>query len=234
MCGRYTLVAGGAAVAEFFALESVPTLTPRYNIAPSQTVAIVRTVAGDPVRKLAWVRWGLIPSWTNDITIANRLLNARSETVSTKPAFRAAFKQRRCLVPADGFFEWQAQGRRKQPYYFRRRDEKPFALAGLWERWQGADDTVIESCTLLTTEANALLRPIHDRMPVLLAADHFDHWLDPALTKPDSLLELLRPWPAEDMTAQAVQTLVNSPRNEGPACIAPVEQRGLFETAAPG
>jgi putative SOS response-associated peptidase YedK len=231
MCGRYTLIAGGDAVAEHFALESVPALTPRYNIAPTQNVAVVRQPSKEMGRQLAWVRWGLIPSWATDVTIGYRLLNARSETVSTKPAFRAAFKQRRCLVPADGFYEWQKQGSRKQPYYFRRADERLFAFAGLWEHWQGAEG-VIESCTLLTMEANELLRPIHNRMPVILAEEHFDRWLDPNLTKTELVLELLRPWPATDMTATAVQTLVNSPRNEGPACIAPLEQGGLFESAS--
>jgi len=230
MCGRFTLIAGGEPIAEQFQLEAVPALIPRYNIAPSQPVAVIRQpVPGGP-RELAWVRWGLIPSWATDLGISNRLINARSETVAEKPSFRAAVRQRRCLVLADGFFEWQTHSRRKQPFLFRRRDGRPFGVAGLWERWLGPDEKVIESCTLLTTEANELVRPIHDRMPVLLDAADYARWLDPDQKQPASLLPLYRPCPAADLVAAEVSPRVNDPRYDGPECIASTRALDLFQT----
>jgi putative SOS response-associated peptidase YedK len=229
MCGRFTLIAGGEPIAELFQLEAVPALTARYNIAPSQPVAVVRQLVPGAPRQLDMVRWGLIPSWSADLSIGNRLINARSETVADKPSFRAAMRQRRCLVPADGFFEWQAQGRKKQPFLFRRRDGGLFAIAELWECWQGPDEKVIESCTLLTTEANEVVRPIHDRMPVLVNPADYSSWLDPGQKKAEPLLPLLRPCPASDLSATEVSSRVNDPRCDGPECIAPVRPPDLFE-----
>jgi len=233
MCGRFTLRAPASVVAEQFALFEVPPFAPRFNIAPSQPVPVVRLGKGDsPLsprgtvpfsgRELVWLRWGLIPSWAKDPAIGNRLINARAETVAEKPAFRATLRRRRCLVAADGFYEWQRTGKRKQPYFIRLRDDRPFAFAGLWESWEGPDSSQIESCTLLTTEPNELMRPIHDRMPVILPADGYQAWLDPAVEKPEQLLLLFRPYPAGEMTAEPVGTFVNSPANEGPECIEPV------------
>jgi putative SOS response-associated peptidase YedK len=246
MCGRFTLRAPASVVAEQFALFELPPFTPRFNIAPSQPVPVVRLAPGKgdshllceapfgpfrqdvavtfSGRELVWLRWGLIPSWAKDPAIGNRLINARAETAAEKPAFRAALRRRRCLVAADGFYEWQRTGKRKQPYFIRMRDDRPFAFAGLWESWEGPDCSQIESCTLLTTEANELMRPIHDRMPVILPAQHYEQWLDRTVEKPEQLLPLFRAYPAGEMTAEPVSTFVNSPANEGPECIEPGEQ----------
>jgi len=176
MCGRFTLRAPASVVAEQFALFDVEPFTPRFNIAPSQSVAVVRITpaAAEATRELAWLRWGLVPSWADDPAIGNRLINARAETAHQKPAFRAAFRRRRCLVPADGFYERRRTGSGKQPYFFRLRDDRPFAFAGLWESWEGVDNSAVESCTLLTTEPNELMRPIHNRMPVILPAASYE------------------------------------------------------------
>ena len=233
MCGRFTLRSPAGVVAEQFALFEVPPFAPRFNIAPSQPVPVVRLAlrGPQPQRELVWLRWGLVPGWAKDPAIGNRMINARSETVADKPAFRTALRRRRCLVAADGFYEWQrplpkAAGRRKQPYFIRLRDDRPFALAGLWELWEGPDHSHVESCTLLTTEPNELIRPIHNRMPVILAVDDYPRWLDPAIEKPEPLAPLLRPYPSDQMTAYPVSTLVNSPANDDPRCVEPV--RDLF------
>jgi len=204
-------------------LFEVPELPPRYNIAPSQPVAVVRRrpQSGDDQRQLVLMRWGLIPSWATDPAIGNRLANARSESVLEKPAFRAAMRRRRCLIPADGFYEWKKNGRNKQPYLIGLRDGRLFAFAGLWEAWEGADHSYVESCTILTTTPNELMAPIHDRMPVILPAEAYGPWLDPAVP-PAEVLAWLRPLPADQMTAYPVSTLVNNPRNDRPECVAPL------------
>jgi len=215
-------------VAEQFALFEVPPFTPRFNIAPSQPAPVVRLAPQqpEPQRQLVWLRWGLIPGWAKDPAVGNRMINARSETVAEKPAYRAALRRRRCLVAADGFYEWQRTGGRKQPYLIRMHDESPFAFAGLWEAWEGAEGACVESCTLLTTEPNELMRPIHNRMPVILAPEHYRRWLDPAVQQPELLLPLLRPYPGDQLRADPVSTFVNNPAHEGPRCIEP--QRDLF------
>ena len=228
MCGRFTLRVPASVVAEQFAILEVPELAPRFNIAPTQAVAAVRMAVSSaasrrPERELVFLQWGLIPSWAEDRTIGNRLINARSEGVDQKPAFRAALRRRRCLVVADGFYEWRRDGRRRLPYFIRMRDDRPFGFAGLWESWEGPDHSAIESCTLLTTDANEVVRPIHDRMPVIIPSESCDAWLDPAVERPDTVLPLLKPYPAEAMTAFAVSTLVNSPAHEDPRCIERVE-----------
>ena len=177
--------------------------------------------AAESTRELVWLRWGLIPSWADDPAIGNRLINARAETAAQKLAFRAAMRQRRCLVVADGFYEWQRTGRQKVPYLIRMRDDRPFGFAGLWESWEGPDHSAVESCTILTTEANDLVCPLHDRMPVIIAPSDYDRWLDPAETNAQQLMPLLRPYPSDQMTAYAVNPLVNSPANDEPACIEP-------------
>jgi putative SOS response-associated peptidase YedK len=220
MCGRFTLTTPMPVLAELFLFPEAATPEPRYNIAPTQAVATVRALAGIDKRELAFLRWGLVPSWADDLAIGNRLINARSETVAAKPSFRSAFKCRRCLVLADGFYEWQKLGTRKQPFYFRLRDGKPFAFAGLWERWEKAGAPV-ESCTILTTEANDVLRPVHERMPVILGPKDYDLWLDPSPQKPELLQALLRPYPPGEMTGFPVSPLVNNPRNNSSRCIEP-------------
>ena len=225
MCGRFTLHTPASVLATFFNLPETPVLVPRYNIAPTQPVAIVRAPAGPNQREWALVRWGLIPSWAKDPSIGARMINARAETVAEKPSFRAPFKRRRCLVPADGFYEWRKVGKGKQPYYIHMQDGGPFAIAGLWEHWQGADGSELQTCTLLTTEPNDLLAPIHNRMPVIIAPEDYDEWLDVSSEGPGflSLLHhLLRPYPARAMDVYPVSTYVNNARNEGEACIAPV------------
>lgn len=218
MCGRFTLKTPAPVLLGLFDLPDAAALPPRYNIAPTQPVVVVRNAPAHPGRELVQMRWGLIPSWADDPAIGNRLINARSETAANKPAFRSAFRQRRCLVPADGFYEWQKVGRKKQPFYFHLRDGGPFAFAGLWEHWQKDADQAIESCTLLTTDANDLVRPLHDRMPVILAPEDYERWLDPGTAIPQ-LEALLRPYPGDAMTAYPVSVQVNNPRNEGPACV---------------
>jgi putative SOS response-associated peptidase YedK len=170
MCGRFTLRASPRLIAEQFDLFNMPELKPRYNVAPSQSVAVVRQQPDAEGRELALLKWGLIPAWAADAKIGNRMANAHSETAASKPSFRSAFKRRRCLVVADGFYEWQKVGSKKQPHFIRLRDDRPFGIAGLWERWDKQGEP-IESCTLLTTEPNELMKPIHDRMPVIIPAE---------------------------------------------------------------
>lgn len=222
MCGRFTLTDPDAELLTQFDLPNLPPLEPRYNIAPSQPVPVVRLAVNKAARELVLVRWGLIPFWAQDPGIGARLINARAETVAEKPAFREAFRRRRCLVVADGFYEWQKQDGQKQPFYIRMRDGRPFAFAGLWERWRGADDTVIESCTLLTTGPNELMRPLHNRMPAILRPQDYNLWLDPEVQRPDLLQAVLIPYPAEEMIAYPVSRWVNSPDHDDPRCIEPL------------
>ncbi|OLP17339.1 hypothetical protein BST81_16175 [Leptolyngbya sp. 'hensonii'] len=218
MCGRFTLSPSPEVLAEVFQLAAVPDLSPRYNIAPTQSIAaILQTESG---RYCKLLRWGLIPAWAKDPQMGARLINARSETVAEKPSFRSAFRQRRCLIPADGFYEWQRTKTGKQPFYFRMQDGSPFAFAGLWERWQGNGTTeAINTCTILTTEANSLLKPIHDRMPVILQPQDYATWLAPTTTQGNVLQSLLRPYEAALMTAFPVTSQVNYPGNDTPDCI---------------
>jgi putative SOS response-associated peptidase YedK len=210
MCGRFTLISDRRAVARLLALDDVPELFPRYNVAPAQPVLAIRQGAGG--REAVSLRWGLVPSWSKDGKAP--LINASSETVADKPAFRSAFRKRRCLVPADGFYEWQLLPGRKQPFLFRRHDGGPFAIAGLWESWQGPDARPLETCALLTTEANAVVRPVHDRMPVLVSPSDFDRWLAPDATLAD-LLPLLRPAADDALTALAVAAQTEEHVNVG-------------------
>lgn len=219
MCGRFSLRTPVQLLSEHFQLSVVPTWGQRYNIAPSQPVATVMVTPEHTGRQFRLLRWGLIPSWAKDPDIGARMINARAETAPTKPAFRAAFRQRRCLVLADGLYEWQRQGRGKQPFYIRMRDDRPFAFAGLWEHWEGRDGSSIDSCTLLTTEPNEIIRALHHRMPVILEPKDYDVWLDPGTQKADLLHPLLGPYPSEEMTAYPVSPRVNNPAHDGPGCI---------------
>jgi putative SOS response-associated peptidase YedK len=219
MCGRYTLRTPAAAVARAFQVDETPSLFPRYKIAPTQSVPIVRQAAS---REMVLARWGLVPSWASDLSIGYKLINARSETAASKPSFRSAFKQRRCLVVADGFYEWLKIGKEKQPYHIRMKDDGPSALAGLWERWQVPEGEPVESFTILSTEANELMKPLHDRMPVILAPWDYDRWIDPRSREVDELQSLLVPCPDEWLTATPVSTYVNNAKHEGPKCLEPV------------
>ncbi|MCA9897857.1 MAG: SOS response-associated peptidase [Anaerolineales bacterium] len=202
------------------AVNALPPSVPRYNIAPTQPVAAIR-LAENGQREFTFFRWGLVPSWAKDLNIGSRMINARSETVAEKPSFRTAFKRRRCLIPADGFYEWQKQGSGKQPMFIRPVAERPFALAGLWEVWRDPDGSVLQTCTILTTTPNELMAPIHNRMPVIVEPEDFDLWLNPE-PDPEQGLHLLRPYPAEKMAAYPVSTVVNNPRNDMPDCIQPI------------
>jgi putative SOS response-associated peptidase YedK len=218
MCGRYTLIT----LADFlnvFPWIAGPDQPPpsRYNIAPSQPIL---AVPNDGKNKLELYQWGLVPSWAKDPAIGNKMINARAETLATKPAYRSAFKRRRCIIPADGFYEWRKEPNgTKTPMYIRRRDHKPFAFAGLWEVWRSADGTELPTCTIVTGEPNALVKPIHDRMPVILTPEAMRKWLDPAELPPEELLKLLNPYPAEEMEATPVSKVVNSARTDSKECI---------------
>jgi putative SOS response-associated peptidase YedK len=222
MCGRFSLGADAAILAAQFDLFKPPVWTPRYNIAPTQEVLVVVRDPTDASRQARLHRWGLVPSWAKDPAIGNQLINAQAETAATKPAFRAAFKKRRCLILGDGFFEWKKEGRHKQPFHIRLRDGRPFAFAGLWEHWEGPEGKAIDSCTILTATPNELVRGLHHRMAVILPAMDYDLWLDASVQESERLQPLLRPFPAEEMTAFPVGTVVNNPANDTPACIEPV------------
>lgn len=223
MCGRYTLSADANELASYFGLDSVPELTPRFNIAPTQSVPIVRAVVGLG-RRLDRVRWGLVPGWAKDLSIGNRLINARAETVADKPAFRSALRQRRCLIPADGFYEWRQVGQHKQPYWIGFEGRPVFAFAGLWEHWEHpGSGELVESCAIVTTDANPLVSRIHGRMPVILSPVDQAAWVDPQHTEPKALTALLQPHPDTNMIAYPVSRNVNNPRNDEAELLAPVE-----------
>jgi putative SOS response-associated peptidase YedK len=226
MCGRYTLTSPGDVVAEIFELVDVPPILPRYNMAPTQEAAVVRVVTPGAPRTLDRLRWGLIPTWAQDPAIGNRMINARAESVADKPAYRDSFRHRRCLVLADGFYEWKKlDPKTKQPYLIRRQDRLPFAFAGLWSWWQdrqAAAAPAIETFTILTTDPNDLLRPLHDRMPVILDRRDFAAWLDPANRDDAHLRSLLVPAPVAGWEAVPVSRAVNSPVHDEPDCIEPL------------
>ena len=225
MCGRYTQTSSWSELVHLYRITEGATplnLGPRYNIAPTQDVAVVRAAPNGGGRALARMRWGLVPSWAKDIAIGARLINARAETVAEKPSFRDAYRRRRCLIPANGFYEWQKRpGGVKQPYRITLEDQQPFAFAGLWERWERASDSKpVQSCAIITTEANDLLRPIHGRMPVIVDAANYDAWLD-ADGHDGAQAALLRPYPSEAMAAWPVGTYVNSAANDDAKCLEP-------------
>jgi putative SOS response-associated peptidase YedK len=218
MCGRFAQRSDPKRLAKEFKIAEVPDVEARYNIAPTQDILSIRRAEDD--REAVFLKWGLVPSWAKDVSIGAKLINARSETVTEKPSFREAFKKRRCIIPADGFYEWQRTEERKQPFFFQMRDERPFGFAGLWESWQGVGGEAIESCTILTTEANDVLRPVHDRMPVILHSNDYELWFDEDVRKQELLKDLLRPYPSSEMMGYPVSMAINNPGNQGATLIA--------------
>ena len=221
MCGRYTLTVDPDQLRQTFAGLAVPEeFHSRFNIAPTQPVAVI---PNDGKNQLDFYVWGLIPSWSKDPSIGSRMINARAETLLEKPSFRNAFRYRRCLIPADGFYEWKSdpEGKSKTPMYVRLRSRAPFAFAGLWENWNSPDGSRILSCTIITTEPNELMQSIHTRMPVILPQSAYGAWLQPGAADGEKLLALLKPYDAAEMEAYPVARLVNSPENDTPACIEP-------------
>lgn len=221
MCGRYLLTSPLESVQELFAVDERPNLAARYNIAPTQDVPIVRRTRDGAGRELAMVRWGLVPSWAKDLQVGNRMINTRAESIRSRPAFREAFLKRRCLVPADGFYEWRKDGRDRQPWLIRLAGGGLFAFAGLWEVWRDPDGRSVHSCTIATGPANERVAPLHDRMPVILAPDDFGRWLE---ADPDEAAMLLRPCPASWLECYPVSRRVGSPANDDPDLIRPLAQ----------
>ncbi len=221
MCGRFTLTVDPADLQAAFPEFTFPTqAAPRYNIAPSQPIL---ALPNDGTKRADFFVWGLIPSWAKDATIGGRLINARAETLAEKPSFRGAYKYHRGLIFADGFYEWQARpgSNSKVPYFIRLKSGAPFAFAGLWDNWQSADGSEVRSATIITTGPNQLMESIHNRMPVILQQDTYTQWLDPAPQSPNRLDGLLVPYPAAEMEAYPVSTLVNSPGNDRVECVLP-------------
>ena len=225
MCGRYRLTAKERWLSDYFNLDPEDVdWAARWNVAPTQEVATIRQDRKEPKRIFALMRWGLIPYWAKDASIANKTINAVSETAAEKPVFREAMRRRRCLIPADGFYEWKRLGPKlKQTYNIGLRDDGLFAFAGLWDRWKNAEGNPVETCTILTTEANALLADVHDRMPLILSPEDYDRWLDPGVTDPKLVADLLKPYDARLMRKYPVSDYVNRADNEGPECAQEVD-----------
>jgi putative SOS response-associated peptidase YedK len=223
MCGRYTLSTPSDLVADLLEIQAEADLSARYNIAPTQEAPIIRLAPGSTAdREMTLLRWGLVPSWAEDPSIGNRMINARSETVAEKPSFRTSFKKRRCIVPADGFYEWHKTESGKQPYFFCLKSKLPFGMAGLWDRWEKGSGAPVETFTILTTRPNELVAKAHHRMPVILSQRHVSLWLDPAADTALDFGALWEPYPAAEMAGFPVSTYVNNPANDGPRCIEPL------------
>jgi putative SOS response-associated peptidase YedK len=224
MCGRFTLTIDPLHLQQAFPWAVIPDdLPPRYNVAPSQPIAVI---PNDGQNVLTMYKWGLIPSWSKDPSIGDRMINARAETLAEKPSFRSAYRRRRCLILSDGFYEWQQNpgSKGKQPVFIRFNDGRPFGFAGLWEIWNSPDGSEIRSCTIITTQPNALLQPIHNRMPVILPRDGYQAWLSPEERLPEKLNHLLVPYPSEEMIAFPVSKMVNSPQVDSPDLIKPLNE----------
>lgn len=225
MCGRFSNRTSAEKIKQEFRIDEVPSMEARYNIAPAQKILGVSQEASE--REARMFKWGLVPSWAKDSSMGARLINARSETVHEKPAFREAFKCRRCIIPADGFYEWHKTSGRKQPYYFTMRDEHPFGFAGLWEKWKSAEGEVLETCSILTTVANDTVKIVHDRMPVILHPEDYELWIDNDSRKINLLKDLLRPYPGQEMFGYPVSTTVNSAQSQGPELVKQVALNSL-------
>jgi putative SOS response-associated peptidase YedK len=222
VCGRFSLTVSEEILRQYFPFKLPKKVLPRYNIAPSQEVLAVVSDDGKMTGKM--LKWGLVPYWANDPKIGFKMINARAETVDEKASFKHAFKKRRCLILADGFYEWKKEGDKKIPYRFTLKNKQPFAFAGLWEKWDKHGGPMY-TCTIITTKANELVEAIHDRMPVILPKEWEKVWLDPAIEDAEYLKSLLRPYPSEEMKMYEVSTIVNSPKNDVPDCIKPVHGR---------
>lgn len=225
MCGRFRVARKKEILEESFGVEEVVDdleWSPRYNVAPTQPIAVIRQHGARPVRRLSQMRWGLIPYWAKEPGIG-KMINARAEGVAERPAFRDALRSRRCLIPADGFYEWKREGKQKLPYCITMANDSMFAFAGLWDRWKSPQGKVVESCAILTTEANELLREIHDRMPVILAPEEYDLWLDPKFTRVEEILPLLKPHPASAMRMYRVSLRVNQVNNDDAECAVEID-----------
>jgi putative SOS response-associated peptidase YedK len=222
MCGRFTFAISPEMLAEMFGITVLADLPRRYNIAPTQQVLAVRT--SDEGRRADFLRWGLVPSWAKDPSMGSRMINARSESIHEKPAFRHAIRYRRCIIPAGGFYEWMEQGGKKYPLYVRIKESAIMGFAGIWDHWKNPEGETLETCSILTTASNRLIRPLHDRMPVILRPEEYDLWLDRNITEPDRLKPLYEPFPANLMEMYPVSPLVNNPRNDSPACIEPLRE----------
>lgn len=224
MCGRYSLTSNSARIEERFVCNaSTPPYSSHYNIAPTQPVLALINNEDNATRRAGFLRWGLIPSWAEDPSIGNKMINARSETLAQKPSFKRALRKRRCLIVADGYYEWKKDTEAKIPMHIGLQSREPFAFAGLWEKWVAESGATIHSCTIITTTPNSLMKPIHQRMPVILRREAESVWLDRTIEDPAFLLPLLTPYPAEKMNAYAVSTFVNSPRNNSPECLKPLK-----------
>ncbi|HWR15597.1 MAG TPA: SOS response-associated peptidase [Terriglobales bacterium] len=222
MCGRYRLGRGREAFKKYFGADREGyDWSPRFNIAPTQQVPVIRQDAKEPLRLLSDMRWGLIPFWAKDPSIGAKMINARSEDAAAKPAFKESLSERRCLIPADRFYEWQKQPKSKQPYCFQLADEAVFALAGIWDHWRTPQGSMLETCSILTTSPNTLTQDVHDRMPVILPPEHYDLWLDPGFHDVASITELLKPYDPQLMKKFPVSTRVNAVANDDPECSAP-------------
>src|SRR5262245_59079739 len=219
MCGRFTITVPAAEIAELLGLPEVPAqFTARYNIAPTQLV-LAACLSPEGQREALFLRWGLVPHWADDVRIAHKMINARCETVASKPSFREAFKKRRCLIPTDGFFEWKAEGKKKKPFRFRRPDRKPFLFAGLWERRERPGEEPLQTFTIVTTTANGPVRPFHERMPVTLTKDAAEKWLAPGVLNDADCAEVFTPAADDFLFAEPVSEIVNSPRIDDPKCV---------------
>lgn len=222
MCGRFVTNIPPEVLIKTFGLIEDPKLEPRYNVAPTQNVGVIRCCDDTNHNRFDVLKWGFVPSWSKDLSFGSHLINARSETVAEKPTFRHAIKYRRCIIPTSGFYEWEHGGSKKQPYFIHLADHLPMCLAGLWESWKAQDGSELETFAILTTAANKLVDPIHDRMPVILYPDTLNLWLNHNVYDPEQLQPLYTPFPAAEMTAYKVPDLVNNPRFDSPACIAQV------------
>jgi putative SOS response-associated peptidase YedK len=221
MCGRFVLEHTSEQLLKAYRLLAAPGLSPRYNIAPSQQIAVVRQQNGGD-RELTYLQWGLVPSWSKDSASSYKMINARSETAHEKLSFKQAMRARRCIIPASGFYEWERSGKEKIPHYIHLRDGEIMSLAGLWEKWKSPEGEFIETCTILTTAANSLIKKIHDRMPVILHRAEYDLWLNRQIDDIDRLTELFHSYPSDQLEEYVVSKGVNVPVNDNPSCIIPV------------
>jgi putative SOS response-associated peptidase YedK len=222
MCGRIVTIIPAEELAKIFSLIEVPQLEPRFNVAPTQNVGIIRSVTDSEHNRLDFLKWGFVPSWSKDSSAASHMINARCETVAEKPSFRDAIKYSRCIIPISGFYEWSHEGNEKRPHYIHLANHVPIGLAGIWGRWNAPDGTGLETFSILTTSANKLVSKLHERMPVILHPDNYELWLNRNMHDTHMLEKLYSPFPDELMTYYEVPSLVNNPCFDSPACIAKV------------